>query len=79
MTLTIFLSVSAKDKATNRVQSVRIEASTQLSKEEEEKLKTEAVAHAAKEEKRKKELVGNAQFGGTDDLFGGKIVKKAVI
>ena len=50
------LSVSAKDKATNKVQSVRIEASTQLSKEEVEKLKTEAVAHA-EEDKKKKELV----------------------
>ncbi|MBI5079123.1 Hsp70 family protein, partial [Candidatus Wolfebacteria bacterium] len=45
-----------KDKATNKVQSVRIEASTQLSKEEVEKLKTEAMAHA-EEDKKKKELV----------------------
>ena len=50
------LSVSAKDKATNKTQTVRIEASTQLSKDEIEKLKQEAVAHA-EEDKKKKELV----------------------
>ena len=49
------LNVTAKDKATNKTQSVRIEASTQLSKEEVEKLKTEAAAHA-EEDKKKKEL-----------------------
>ncbi|MEK7635961.1 MAG: molecular chaperone DnaK [Patescibacteria group bacterium] len=49
------LNVTAKDKATNKTQSVRIEASTQLSKEEVEKLKTEATAHA-EEDKKKKEL-----------------------
>jgi len=50
------LSVSAKDKATSKTQTVRIEASTQLSKDEIEKLKQEAVAHA-EEDKKKKELV----------------------
>lgn len=50
------LSVSAKDKASGKVQSIRIEASTQLSKEEIEKLKQEAVAHA-EEDKKKKELI----------------------
>ncbi len=50
------LSVSAKDKATNRSQSVRIEASTALSKEEVEKLKQEAAAHA-EEDRKKRELV----------------------
>lgn len=49
------LNVTAKDKATNKTQSVRIEASTQLSKDEVEKLKTEAMAHA-EEDKNKKEL-----------------------
>ncbi len=49
------LNVSAKDKATGKSQSIRIEASTQLSKDEIEKLKTEAVAHA-EEDKNKKEL-----------------------
>jgi len=50
------LNVSAKDKATNKSQSIRIEASTQLSKDEVEKLKQEAAAHA-EEDKKKKELV----------------------
>jgi molecular chaperone DnaK len=49
------LSVSAKDKASNKVQTVRIEASTQLSKEEIEKLKQEAVIHA-EEDKQKREM-----------------------
>jgi len=50
------LSVSAKDKATGRSQSVRIEASTALSKEEIEKLKAEAATHA-EEDRKKRELV----------------------
>ncbi len=50
------LSVSAKDKATNKTQTVRIEASTQLSKDEIEKLKQEAAAHA-EEDRKKKELI----------------------
>ncbi len=50
------LSVSAKDKASGKSQSVKIEASTQLSKEEVEKLKAEAASHA-EEDRRKKELV----------------------
>jgi len=49
------LNVSAKDRATNKSQSIRIEASTQLSKEEVEKLKTEAASHA-EEDRKKKEL-----------------------
>ena len=47
------LNVSAKDKATGKVQSVRIEASTQLSKEEIEKLKQEAAAHAEEDAKKR--------------------------
>ncbi len=50
------LNVSAKDKASGKVQSVRIEASTQLSKEEVERLKQDAAAHA-QEDKKKKELI----------------------
>jgi len=49
------LSVSAKDKATGKSQSVRIEASTALSKDEVERLKKEAEAHAA-EDLRKREF-----------------------
>ena len=47
------LNVSAKDKATGKSQSIKIEASTQLSKDEVEKLKTEVAAHA-EEDKNKK-------------------------
>lgn len=50
------LSVKAKDKASGKEQSVRIEASAGLSKEEIEKMKKDAELHAA-EDKTKKELV----------------------
>jgi molecular chaperone DnaK len=50
------LNVSAKDKATGREQSIRIEASTGLSKEEIEKMVVDAKSHAA-EDKKKRELV----------------------
>lgn len=50
------LNVKAKDKATNKEQSVRIESSSGLSKEEIEKMKQEAAAHAD-EDKKKKEAV----------------------
>jgi len=49
------LSVSAKDKATNRSQSIKIEASTSLTKEQIEKLKAEA-AQYAEEDRKKKDL-----------------------
>jgi molecular chaperone DnaK len=47
------LNVSAKDKASGKVQSVKVEASSNLSKEEIEKLKKEAAEHAAEDEKKK--------------------------
>ncbi len=50
------LNVSAKDKGTGKTQSVKIQASTNLSKEDIEKMKQEAAAHAAEDEK-KKELI----------------------
>jgi len=49
------LNVSAKDKATSRQQSIRVEASTGLSKEEVERMVHDAQEHAA-EDKRKREL-----------------------
>jgi molecular chaperone DnaK len=49
------LTVSAKDKATGRSQSVRVEASTNLTKEEIERLKEEA-ARYAEEDALKKEM-----------------------
>jgi molecular chaperone DnaK len=50
------LNVSAKDKATGKSQSVKIQASTNLSKEEIEKIKQEAASHAA-EDSEKRELI----------------------
>ncbi|QQG45317.1 MAG: molecular chaperone DnaK [Candidatus Sungiibacteriota bacterium] len=50
------LSVRAKDKATGKEQSVRIEASATLSKEDIEKMKKDAELHA-EEDKQKRELV----------------------
>ncbi|MDH7476485.1 MAG: molecular chaperone DnaK [Microgenomates group bacterium] len=50
------LSVTAKDKATGRSQSIKITGSTGLSKEEIEKMKEEAEKHA-EEDKAKKELI----------------------
>jgi len=50
------LHVKAKDKATGKEQSIRIEASSGLSKEEIEKMKKDAELHA-EEDKKKKEKV----------------------
>ncbi len=47
------LNVGAKDKASGKSQSVRIEASTSLSKEEIEKLKAEAAKHADEDKKKR--------------------------
>jgi len=48
------LTVTAKDKATGKAQSIRIEASTQLSKEEIERLKKEAEMYAQQDAQKKK-------------------------
>ena len=50
------LHVAAKDKATNKEQSIRITSSSGLSKEEVEKMRRDATEHAA-EDKNKKEAV----------------------
>ena len=50
------LNVSAKDKGTGKSQSVKIEASTALSKDEIEELKKEAAEHASEDQK-KRELI----------------------
>ena len=50
------INVSAKDKATGKTQSIKIEGSVGMSKEEIEKLKKEAELHA-EEDKKKKELI----------------------
>ncbi len=56
------LNVSAKDKATNKQQSIRIEASSGLSKDEIEKMKREAElnAEADKKQKEKAEKINAA-------------------
>ena len=50
------LHVMAKDKATNKEQSIRITSSSGLSKEEIEKMKNDAKSHAADDKKRKEEI-----------------------
>ncbi|MFH2062807.1 MAG: molecular chaperone DnaK [bacterium] len=57
------LSVSAKDKATGKEQKITITASTGLSKEEVERMKQDAEAHAEEDKKRKEvvELKNNAE------------------
>ena len=47
------LTVKATEKTTGKVQSIRIEGSTGLSKEDIEKMKNDAETHAADDEKRK--------------------------
>jgi len=50
------LKVSAKDKATGKEQSIRIEASSGLSDEEIEKMKKDAEKHAGEDKKKKEEI-----------------------
>ncbi|MEX1137883.1 MAG: molecular chaperone DnaK [Bacteroidota bacterium] len=55
------LHVSAKDKATNKEQSIRITSSSGLSKEEIDKMKSDAQAHASEDKKRKDEIESKNQ------------------
>ncbi|MDD5760852.1 MAG: molecular chaperone DnaK [Candidatus Pacebacteria bacterium] len=57
------LNVKAKDKATGKEQSIRIEGSSGLSKEEVERLKQEAELHREEDEKKKQmiEVKNNAE------------------
>ena len=50
------LHVAAKDKGTNKEQSIRITSSSGLSKEEVEKMKADAQAHSAEDRKRKEDI-----------------------
>jgi molecular chaperone DnaK len=50
------LNVSAKDKATNKTQSIKIEGSSGISKEEVERMKKDAEMHAT-EDKAKQEMI----------------------
>ncbi len=56
------LSVKAKDKATGKEQSIRIEARSSLSKEEIEKMQKDAEMHAS-EDAKKKEIVEARNIG----------------
>ena len=50
------MHVSAKDKATNKEQSIRITSSSGLSKDEIEKMKNDAKEHAAEDKKKKENI-----------------------
>ena len=69
------LSVKAKDKATNKEQSIRIEASTGLSKEEVEQMKKDAETHAV-EDKQKQELIETRNLADTMAYTTEKMMKE---
>lgn len=50
------LTVTAKDKATNKTQSIKLEGSVGLSKEEVEKMKKEAELHAKEDEQKRQQI-----------------------
>lgn len=70
------LSVTAKDKATNKSQSIRIESSTGLSKEEIERMTKDAEMHA-EEDKRKKELIEARNMADSLSYTTEKSIKEA--
>ncbi|MEK9173687.1 MAG: Hsp70 family protein, partial [Patescibacteria group bacterium] len=70
------LSVTAKDKATNKTQSIRIEASTGLSKDEIERMQKDAELHA-EEDKVKKELIEARNMADTLSYTTEKAIKDA--
>ena len=70
------LSVTAKDKATNKTQSIRIEASTGLSKDEIERMQKDAELHA-EEDKKKKELIEARNMADTLSYTTEKAIKDA--
>ncbi len=70
------LNVSAKDKASGKSQSIRIEASTQLSKDDVEKLKQEAAAHS-EEDRQKKELAETKNHAEQTVYLAEKSVREA--
>jgi len=70
------LSVKAKDKATGKEQSIKIEASTGLSKDEVERMKKDAEMHA-EEDKKKKELIEARNMADTLSYTTEKALKDA--
>ncbi len=69
------LNVAAKDKASGKEQSIRIEASSGLNEQEIEKMKKEATAHAA-EDKIKKEAIETKNLADTTIYQTEKQVKE---
>lgn len=70
------LSVKAKDKASNKEQSIRIEATSDLSKDEIEKMKQDAQAHAD-EDLKKKEMIEVRNSADTLVYTAEKAIKDA--
>jgi len=70
------LNVSAKDKATDKTQSIRIEGSCGVSEEEIEKMKKEAEIHAS-QDKEKKELIEAKNVADTLVYGSEKTLKEA--
>ncbi len=70
------LNVKAKDKASNKEQSIKIEASSGLSKEEIEKMQKDAELNEA-EDKKKKELVDTKNLGEQMAYTAEKALKDA--
>lgn len=68
------LSVKAKDKATGKEQSIRIEASSGLSKEQIEQMKKDAETHA-EEDRKKKEKIEIKNTADTLSYSAEKILK----
>ncbi|MFA5062126.1 MAG: molecular chaperone DnaK [Patescibacteria group bacterium] len=69
------LNVKAKDKATNKEQSIRIESSSGLSKDEVERMRKDAEAHAA-EDKKKQELIETRNLADTMVYTTEKMMKE---
>ncbi len=69
------LSVKAKDKATGKEQSIRIEGSSGLSKDEIEKMKKDAETHAT-EDKQKQELIEARNIADTMVYTTEKMMKE---
>jgi len=59
------LNVHAKDKATNKEQSIRIEASSGLTEDEVEKMRKEAQSHSTEDAKRREEVNVRNQVDAT--------------
>ena len=69
------LNVSAKDKATGKEQSIRIEASSNLSKEEIERMKAEAEANA-EADKKEREIADTVNKGDSIVFAQEKLVQE---